>query len=106
MPGNIDLQGGFDGGRISIKGSINAKGTSLQVNSEGPDVSVLGPYVRLPVPAGGPYVMNSKASTQRNGFKVEVTSLKVSVVPSSNETYSNRWNGSESDSQRSWSDRS
>lgn len=77
LPGNIDLQGGFDGGRVSIKGSINAKGTSLQVNSEGPDVSVLGPYVRLPVPAGGPYVMNSKASTQRNGFKVEVTSLKV-----------------------------
>lgn len=77
LPGNIDLQGGFDGGRISIKGSINAKGTSLQVNSEGPDVSVFGPYIRLPVPAGGPYVMNSKASTQRNGFKVEVTSLKV-----------------------------
>lgn len=77
LPGNIDLQGGFGGGRISIKGSINAKGTSLQINGEGPDVSVFGPYVRLPVPAGGPYVMNSKASTQRNGFKVEVTALKV-----------------------------
>lgn len=77
LPGNIDLQGGFGGGKISIKGSINAKGTSLQINSEGPDVSVFGPYVRLPVPSGGPYAMNSKASTQRNGFKVEVTSLKV-----------------------------
>lgn len=77
LPGNIDLQGGFGGGKISIKGSINAKGTSLQINSEGPDVSVFGPYVRLPVPSGGPYAMSSKASTQRNGFKVEVTSLKV-----------------------------
>ena len=77
LPGNIDLQGGFGDGKISIKGSINAKGTSLQVNSEGADVSVLGPYIRLPVPVGGPYVMNSKASTQRNGFKVEVTALKV-----------------------------
>ena len=77
LPGNIDLQGGFGGGKISIKGSINAKGTSLQINGEGPDVSVFGPYIRLPVPVGGPYVMNTKASTQRNGFKVEVTALKV-----------------------------
>ena len=76
LPGNIDLQGGFGGGRISLKGSINAKGTSLQINSEGPDVSVFGPYIRLPVPSGGPYVMNTKASTQRNGFKVEVQTLK------------------------------
>ncbi len=38
---------------------------------------MLGPYIRLPVPVGGPYAMNAKASTQRNGFKVEVTSLKV-----------------------------
>lgn len=77
LPGNIDVQGGFGGGKISIKGSINAKGTSLQINSEGPDVSVFGPYVRLPVPTGGPYAMNAKASTQRNGFKVEVQTLKV-----------------------------
>ena len=77
LPGNLDLRGGFGDGKISIKGSINAKGTSLQINSEGADVSVLGPYIRLPVPIGGPYAMNAKASTQRNGFKVEVTSLKV-----------------------------
>ena len=77
LPGNIDLQGGFGGGKISIKGRINAKGTSLQINSEGPDFAVFGPYIRLPVPAGGPYAMNTKASTQRNGFKVEVQTLKV-----------------------------
>jgi len=77
LPGNLDLQGGFGDGKISIKGSINAKGTSLQIHSEGADVSVLGPYIRLPVPIGGPYAMNAKASTQRNGFKVEVISLKV-----------------------------
>lgn len=77
LPGNLDLQGSFGDGKISIKGSINPKGTSLQINSEGADVSVLGPYIRLPVPVGGPYAMNAKASTQRNGFKVEVTSLKV-----------------------------
>ncbi len=77
LPGNIDLQGGFGGGKIAIKGGVGVKGTSLQINADGPDVSVLGPYVRLPVPAGGPYSINTKASTQRNGFKVEVQTLKV-----------------------------
>src|SRR6185436_3971153 len=38
VPGNIDVQGGFGGGKIAIKGSIGGKGTNLQVNSEGPDV--------------------------------------------------------------------
>ncbi len=57
----------------------------MQINSEGPDVSVFGPYVRLPVPAGGPYLMNTKASTQRNGFKVEVTSLKVGTSEAAGE---------------------
>ncbi|ODT99366.1 MAG: hypothetical protein ABS83_02320 [Rhodospirillales bacterium SCN 65-16] len=77
LPGNIDLQGSFGGGKIAIKGGVGVKGTSLQINADGPDVSVLGPYVRLPVPAGGPYSINTKASTQRNGFKVEVQTLKV-----------------------------
>jgi AsmA family protein len=77
LPGNIDVQGGFGGGKIAIKGSVNAKGTSLAITSEGPDVSVFGPYVRLPVPAGGPYVLNAKAGTLRSNFKVEVTTLKV-----------------------------
>ena len=77
LPGNIDVQGGFGGGKIAIKGSIGAKGTNLQITSEGPDVAVFGPYVRLPLPSGGPYVLNAKASTQRSGFKVEVPSLKV-----------------------------
>ena len=77
LPGNIDVQGGFGGGKIAIKGSVAAKGSSLQITSEGPDISVFGPYIRLPVPAGGPYVLNAKAGTQRNSFKVEVTTLKV-----------------------------
>jgi hypothetical protein len=77
LPGNIELQGGFGGGKIAIKGGVGVKGTSLQINADGPDVSVFGPYVRLPVPAGGPYSLNAKASTQRNGFKVEVQTLKV-----------------------------
>jgi uncharacterized protein involved in outer membrane biogenesis len=77
LPGNIDLQGGFGGGKIAIKGGVGVKGTSLQINADGPDVSVFGPYIRLPVPAGGPYSLNTKASTQRNGFKVEVQTLKV-----------------------------
>ncbi|MBI2740272.1 MAG: AsmA family protein [Rhodospirillales bacterium] len=77
LPGNIDVQGGFGGGKIAIKGSVNAKGTNLAITSEGPDVSVFGPYVRLPVPAGGPYVLNAKAGTLRSSFKVEVTTLKV-----------------------------
>jgi uncharacterized protein involved in outer membrane biogenesis len=77
LPGNIDLQGGFGGGKIGIKGGVGVKGTTLQVTAEGPDVSAFGPYVRLPVPAGGPYALNAKASTQRNGFKVEVIALKV-----------------------------
>ena len=33
--------------------------------------------MRLPVPAGGPYVLNAKAGTLRSTFKVEVTTLKV-----------------------------
>jgi len=77
LPGNIDVQGGFGGGKIAIKGSVGTKGTNLQVNSEGPDFAVLGPYVRLPLPSGGPYALTSKVSTQRNGLKVEVPSLKV-----------------------------
>lgn len=77
LPGNIDVQGGLGGGKISIRGGIGVKGTNLQINSEGPDVSVFGPYIRLPVPAGGPYALNAKAATQRSSFKVEVASLKV-----------------------------
>ena len=77
LPGNIDLQGGFGGGRIAIKGGVGVKGTALQITAEGPDVSAFGPYVRLPVPVGGPYSLSAKASTQRNGFKVEIGALKV-----------------------------
>ena len=77
LPGNIDLQGGFGGGKIAIKGGVGVKGTTVQINSEGPDVSVFGPYIRLPVPAGGPYALSAKAATQRSAFKVDVTTLKV-----------------------------
>ncbi len=77
LPGNIDMQGGFGGGKIAIKGGVGVKGTTVQINSEGPDVSVFGPYIRLPVPTGGPYVLSAKAATQRSAFKVDVTTLKV-----------------------------
>ena len=77
LPGNIDVQGGFGGGKIAIKGGVGVKGTTVQINSEGPDVSVFGPYIRLPVPAGGPYALSAKAATQRSAFKVDVTTLKV-----------------------------
>jgi uncharacterized protein involved in outer membrane biogenesis len=77
LPGNIDLQGSFGGGKIAIKGGVGVKGTTIQINSEGPDISAFGPYIRLPVPAGGPYVLSAKAGTQRSAFKVEVTTLKV-----------------------------
>ena len=79
LPGNIDLQGGFGGGKIAIKGGVGVKGTTVQINSEGPDVSVFGPYIRLPVPAGGPYALSAKAATQRSAFKVDVTTLKVGL---------------------------
>ena len=77
LPGNIDVQGPFGTGKIAIKGSVGVKGTSLQITSDGPDISVFGPYIRLPVPVGGPYAMNVKAGTQRSSFKVEVTTLKI-----------------------------
>jgi uncharacterized protein involved in outer membrane biogenesis len=77
LPGNIDVQGTIGAGKIAIKGSVNAKGTNLQVTSEGPDVSVFGPYVRLPVPASASYALSAKATTQRNGLKIEVSTLKV-----------------------------
>src|ERR1044072_6387762 len=54
LPGNIDVQGGFGGGKIAIKGSVNAKGKTPAITSEGPGVSVFGPYVRLTGPARGP----------------------------------------------------
>jgi uncharacterized protein involved in outer membrane biogenesis len=77
LPGNIEVQGGFGGGKIAIKGSIGVKGTNLQITSEGPDVGVFGPYISLPMPSGGPYAVTAKALTQRNGLKVEVPSLKI-----------------------------
>ncbi len=77
LPGTIDLQGGFDGGKIAIKGSIGIKGTNLQITAEGPDIAAYGPYIHVPIPSGGPYVLNAKAGTLRGNFKVEVPSLKV-----------------------------
>jgi len=77
MPGNIDVQGGFGGGKIAIKGSIGVKGTNLQITSEGPDVGVFGPYISLPMPSGGPYALTAKTLTQHSGLKVEVPSLKI-----------------------------
>jgi uncharacterized protein involved in outer membrane biogenesis len=77
LPGNIDVQGGLGGGKIAIKGSVGVKGTNLQITGEGPDIGVVGPYIALPVPSGGPYALTAKASTQRSGLKVEVPSLKV-----------------------------
>lgn len=85
LPGNIDVQGDFGAGKISIKGGVGLKGTNVQIASEGPDVSAFGPYIHLPVPRGGPYTLNAKASTQRNGFKVEVTTLKVGASDMSGE---------------------
>lgn len=77
LPGNIDVQGGFGDGKISIKGGVGVKGTSLQIAANGPDIAAFGPYLRLSLPSGGPYSLNAKAGTQRNGFKVEVPALKV-----------------------------
>ena len=54
MPGNIDVQGGFGGGKIAIKGSIGVKGTNLQITGEGPDVGVFGPYISCRCRAAGP----------------------------------------------------
>src|SRR5260221_8142901 len=77
LPGNIDLQGSFGGGKIAIKGSVGIKGTNVQIAGEGPDIAAFGPYIRLPLPGGGPYVVNAKASTLRNNLKVEVPTLKI-----------------------------
>jgi AsmA family protein len=85
LPGNIDVQGGYGGGKIAIKGSIGTKGTALQVTSEGPDFAVFGPYVRLPLPSGGPYTLNAKVGTQRTALKVEVPSLKIGASELSGE---------------------
>ncbi len=78
LPGNIDVQGSLGEGHVTIKGTVGAaKGTNLQITGEGADIGVLGPYLRLPLPGGGPYTYTAKALTQRNGLKVEVPSLKV-----------------------------
>jgi uncharacterized protein involved in outer membrane biogenesis len=77
LPGNIDLQGGFGGGKIAIKGGVGVKGTSVQITGEGPDIAVYGPYIHVPIPSGGPYSLSAKAATLRGNFKVEVPTLKV-----------------------------
>ena len=77
LPGNIDLQGGFGGGKIAIKGGVGIKGTSVQITGEGPDIAVFGPYIHVPIPSGGPYSLSAKAATLRGNFKVEVPTLKV-----------------------------
>lgn len=77
LPGNIDVQGAFGDGKIAIKGGIGVKGTNLQITSEGPDAGVFGPYLRLPLPSGGPYALNAKASTQRTSLKIEVPSFRI-----------------------------
>ena len=43
MPGNIDVQGGFGGGKIAIKGSIGVKGTNLQITARGRTSRCSGP---------------------------------------------------------------
>ncbi|MBS0223383.1 MAG: AsmA family protein [Proteobacteria bacterium] len=78
LPGNIDVQGNFGDGRVAVKGTIGAqKGTNLEITAEGSDFSSLGPYLRLPLPSGGPYTLTAKTFRLRSGFKVEVPSLKV-----------------------------
>jgi AsmA family protein len=85
VPGNIDVQGSQGGGKIAIKGSIGTKGTNLQITGEGPDIAAFGPYLRLPLPTGGPYALSAKVSTVRNSLKVEVPSLKVGASELSGE---------------------
>ncbi|MBV8393276.1 MAG: AsmA family protein [Alphaproteobacteria bacterium] len=77
VPGNIDVQGEFGDGRIAIKGSVVTKGTNLTMSGAGADIAAFGPYLQLSLPNGGPYDFTAKATTQRNGFKVEVPQLKV-----------------------------
>ncbi len=77
LPGNIDLQGDFGGGKIALKGSVGVKGTSIQITADGPDFGVYGPYIHVPLPSGGPYSLSAKAATLRSNFKVEVPTLKI-----------------------------
>jgi len=77
LPGNIDLQGSFGAGKIAIKGSVGIKGTNVQIVGDGPDIAAFGPYIRLPLPSAGPYVLSAKASTLRSSFKIEVPTLKI-----------------------------
>ncbi len=85
QPGNIDVQGGLGGGKIAIKGTVGFKGANLQITAEGPNIAAYGPYVRLPLPNGGPYALTAKVVTLHSGLKVEVTSLKVGASDLSGE---------------------
>lgn len=85
LPGTIDVTGRLGGGQIAVKGSVGVKGTNLQVTADGPDFAAFGPYFHLPLPSGGPYSLSAKASTQHNGFKVELPLLKVGNSDASGE---------------------
>jgi uncharacterized protein involved in outer membrane biogenesis len=78
LPGNIDVEGRLGDGHITVKGTSGAqKGTNLEIAGEGADLATLGPYLRLPLPSGGPYSFTAKTFRLRGAFKVEVPSLKV-----------------------------
>ena len=49
LPGNIDVQGGFGGGKIAIKGGVGVKGTTVQITVRGAGYRGLRP---LYPPAG------------------------------------------------------
>ena len=69
LPGNIDLQGSQVAARSLSRAASEPRAPTLQITAEGPDIAAFGPYLRLPLPTGGPYALNAKAADRRNSLQ-------------------------------------
>jgi hypothetical protein len=77
VPGKLDARGTLGGGTLAIEGGVTSKGTTLTLKADGPDLSALDGFARLPLPQVGPFEAHAKATTTPRGLKIEIPTLRV-----------------------------
>jgi uncharacterized protein involved in outer membrane biogenesis len=85
VPGKLDARGTLGGGTLAIEGSVTTKGTTLTLKADGPDLSALNGFARLPLPQVGPFEASAKAATTPRGFKIEIPTLRVGTSQATGE---------------------